>query len=59
VMRGLQNLKTADLMTQAYANYYNHIKIHSALGTTPAIASGINADLDGNRWLELIRKANL
>ncbi len=54
VMRGMQNLETADLMTETYANYYNHIKIHSALGTTPAIASGIVGNLDGNRWLNLL-----
>lgn len=57
VMRGLQNLKTADLMAEAYGNYYNHIKIHSALGVTPAIASGINGSLEGNRWKELLEKS--
>ncbi|MBW2980120.1 DDE-type integrase/transposase/recombinase [Candidatus Woesearchaeota archaeon] len=58
VMRGLQSLETAEIMTEAYANYYNHIKIHSKLGTTPAVASGM-AKLEGNRWKELIKKANL
>jgi len=57
VMRGLQDLKNAELMTQSYANYYNHIKIHSSLGTTPAIKSGISGNLEGNRWKELLEKS--
>jgi len=57
-MRGLQNLETADLMTQAFANYYNHIKTHSVLGVTPAMACGIDGSLEGNRWRELIRLAS-
>ena len=47
VMRGLQDRKSADLMTEAFGNYYNHIKIHSSLGTTPAIRAGIAGSLDG------------
>lgn len=57
VMRGMHNLGTAGLMTEAFANYYNHIKIHSVLGTTPAIASGIKGSLEGNRWKELLEKS--
>ena len=56
-MRGMQSLNTADLMTQAYANYYNHIKIHSAIGTTPAIAANIDGNLAENRWEALIRRS--
>lgn len=57
VMRGLQDLKSAELMTQAYANYYNHVRIHSTLGTTPAIQSGIKGSVEGNRWKELLEKS--
>lgn len=57
VMRGLQNLETANVMTEAFANYYNHIKIHSTLGKTPAMASGIGGSLEGNRWKELLEKS--
>jgi len=53
----MQSLNTADLMTQAYANYYNHIKIHSAIGTTPAIAANIDGNLAENRWEALIRRS--
>jgi len=57
VMRGLQNKETADLMTESFGNYYNHIKIHSALGTTPAIKAGIKGTIEGNRWMELLKKS--
>ncbi len=57
-MRGMQNIKTSNSLMDGFANYYNHIKIHSALGTTPAIASGLTEiGLKGNRWEQLIRKS--
>ena len=57
VMRGLQNRESAELMTTAFGNYYNHIKIHSGLGTTPAIKAGIKGTMEGNRWMELLKKS--
>lgn len=56
-MRGMQNIKTSENLMDGFANYYNHIKIHSALGTTPAIKSGLSGNLEGNRWEQLIRKS--
>ncbi|MBI4009689.1 MAG: DDE-type integrase/transposase/recombinase [Candidatus Aenigmarchaeota archaeon] len=57
VMRGLQDRESAEVMTSAFVNYYNHIKIHSVLGTTPAIKAGIKMELEGNRWLSLLKKS--
>lgn len=57
VMRGMQNLETADLMMSAYRNYYNFIRPHSAIGTTPAIKSGIDLELGNNRWLGLLKQS--
>ena len=57
VMRGLQDRESAEVMTSTFVNYYNHIKIHSVLGTTPAIKAGIKAELEGNRWLSLLKKS--
>ena len=56
-MRGLQNTKTADLMTSAFRNYYNFIKPHSAIeGKTPAEASNINIGKNcNNNWLKLLK----
>lgn len=54
-MRGLQNLETSDLMVSAFQNYYNFIRPHLAIKTTPAIASGLNViGMEGNRWLNLL-----
>lgn len=37
--------------------FYNFIRKHSAIGMTPAQASGIGMDLGQDKWLGLIRKA--
>jgi len=58
IMRGMQNLESSDLMMSAYKNYYNFIRPHSAIGTTPAIKSGLDVvGLEGNRWMELLKRS--
>lgn len=57
VMRGMQSIETAELMTSAYRNYYNFIREHSAIGTTPALKAGIGVELNGNKWMELLKKS--
>ena len=37
--------------------FYNFIRKHSAIGMTPAQASGIGNGLGQDKWLGLIRKA--
>ena len=57
-MRGFDNEQSASIMTTAFGNYYNFIKIHSSIETTPALKSGINAvSLHGNRWMQLLQKS--
>lgn len=57
-MRGFDNEETAELMTSAYRNYYNFIKPHSSLdGLTPALKANIGVDLEGNKWMALLRKS--
>lgn len=53
-MRGLHSEATADEMTSAIANYYNFIRPHSAIGTTPAQAAGITQKAE---WKELLEKS--
>jgi transposase-like protein len=56
VMRALKNSDTAILDGQRI--YYNHIRPHQGLGgKTPAEAAGINLQLQGNKWLDLIHRA--
>ncbi len=57
VMRGLGGLRSAETLTQAYGNYYNHIKIHSKLGVTPAMKAGMSGGLEGNRWKNLLKES--
>src|SRR3989344_2028429 len=56
-MRGFHNEKTAQAYSSSFRTYYNFLRIHQGLGTTPAIMSGIDLKLPQNRWLGLIRKA--
>jgi len=57
-MRGLQNMKSAEIMTSAFRNYYNFIKPHSTIGgITPALKAGIGVDMEGNRWMKLLKKS--
>lgn len=38
--------------------FYNFVRPHMALdGQTPAEAAGIDLNLEGNRWMQLIRAA--
>jgi transposase-like protein len=56
VMRGLKTEKTPILPMQDI--YYNFIRPHQALeGKTPAEKAGVELNLNGNKWLGLIKKA--
>lgn len=56
VMRGFDKPHSARKILDLWTTYYNFIRPHLSLGTTPAEASGINLPPNGgNRWLELIK----
>jgi transposase-like protein/Zn finger protein HypA/HybF involved in hydrogenase expression len=58
VMRGLDNDESAQRMMDANRLYYNFLRLHQALGgKTPAEKAGIDLNLEGNKWEELIRRA--
>ena len=58
VMRGLK--KTDTPILDGYRIYHNYMRPHQALnGRTPAEAAGIGEPVEGNRWLDLIRKARM
>jgi len=57
-MRGFDNEQSAEIMTSAYRNYYNFIKPHSSIGgLTPALKAKIGVDLEGNKWMTLLKKS--
>jgi transposase-like protein len=58
VMRGLDTDETAQRMMDAHRIYYNYLRPHQALdGKTPAERAGVDLQLEGNKWEELIKKA--
>jgi len=57
-MRGFDNVKTAEIMTSAFRNYYNFIKPHNSIdGLTPAGMAGIGVENSENKWDELLKRA--
>ncbi len=57
-MRGFGNGYSAEIMTNAFRNYYNFIKPHNSLGgLTPAQVAGIGVEDSENKWSELLRRS--
>ncbi len=57
-MRGSDDDLTAQELIHGLRVYYNFIRPHMALnGKTPAEEAEINLNLNGNKWLSLIKKA--
>lgn len=54
-----RNLKEqAPTIIEGYRNYYNLIRPHQALdGLTPAQMSGLDLNLEKNKWLSLIKQS--
>jgi hypothetical protein len=58
VMRGLDDLETAQTMMDGLRIYHNFIKPHTALnGKTPSEACGITIE-GKNKWITLIQSAS-
>ena len=57
-MRGFGNCDSAEIMTNAFRNYYNFIKPHNSLGgLTPAQMAGIGVEDSNNKWEELLKRS--
>ena len=56
VQRGWKSMESA--MPEGNRIFYNFLRPNMALqGQTPAEAAGIDLNLEGNRWMQLIRAA--
>jgi putative transposase len=59
-MRGLDNDDSAQVMVDGIRLAYNFTRPHMTLnGLTPAEAAGVDLELNGNRWRELIKRASV
>jgi len=57
-MRGLKREESAQKILEAFRVYYNFIRKHQSLkGKTPAEMAKIDLNLEGNKWMELIKKS--
>ncbi|MBI5001723.1 MAG: IS6 family transposase [Euryarchaeota archaeon] len=54
VMRGFDAPETAEATMAGFQTYYNYIREHSALGTTPAMQADIDLGLGENRWAGMV-----
>ena len=58
VMKGLDHDESAKIMLEGNRIYYNYLRPHQALnGKTPAEKAGIDLQLEGNNWEDLIKRA--
>jgi len=56
IIRGFKSNQTAQTLINGYRLYYNFIRNHQGLGTTPSNKAGL-WNLEGNKWLELMQLA--
>lgn len=56
-MRGFKAEHTAENLSEGFRVYYNFIRKHNGIDKTPAQASGIELELERNRWLSLLKKS--
>lgn len=56
-MRGMQSKNTAQAEVNGFNIYYNYIREHSTIKTTPAEKANIKLHLKDNKWHNLIKQA--
>lgn len=54
IRRGMEEVEN---FNKGFSIYHNFIREHSGIGTTPALASGIDLSLGRNRWLSLLKQS--
>ena len=58
VMRGVNHKKALNSKMESWKTYYNFVRKHQTINTTPAQKAGIELNLKGNKWKELVIKAS-
>jgi transposase-like protein len=54
VMRSFDGVSSAEQLLAGIQTYYNYIREHSTLGTTPAMEADIDLKLGDNRWASMV-----
>ena len=54
VMRGLESMGNTEDLLRGVQVYYNYIRPHQSIGTTPAMASKIDLNIDDNRLAGMV-----
>ena len=57
VMRGFKAEWSAKAFLELFAVYYNFLRFHEGINKTPSESAGINLNLEGNQWLNLIYRS--
>lgn len=57
VIRSYKSNKTAQTLVDGFNDYYNYIREHQGLGTTPAQQAGISLQLGQNKWMGLLKQS--
>ena len=58
VFRGLADKKSVERYSRDYRTYYNYVREHQSIKTTPAIKAGLDLRLGENKWLSLIKQSS-
>ena len=56
-IRSYKTNKTAQTLVNGFQDYYNYIREHQAIGTTPAQKAGVSLKLGENRWLGILKQS--
>jgi len=57
VMRGFKAVWSAKAFLELFAIYYNFLRYYEGIDSTPIEKAGINLNLEGNQWLNLIYRS--
>lgn len=57
VMRGVNSKDTVQAQADGFNIYYNYIREHSTIKTTPAEKTNVKLHLKDNKWQNLIKQA--
>ncbi len=58
-MRGFKAVWSAKAFLELFTVCYNFLRYHEGIDSTPIERAGINLNLEGNKWLNLIYRGRI